>query len=108
MIYEQVNTEDIDGFRVVLSFAPEDMHPRDLFDDAIEDLEDICDKIDKGLLLWFVARVEAYKHDVLLGSDYLGGCLYESVRDFIEGGYYIDMVSNVTSEAKQMIAKLSS
>ena len=107
MIYERVNSEDIDGFRVVLSFAPEDMHPRDFFDD-IHDIADICDKIDRGLLLWFVARVEAYKHGVLLGSDHLGGCLYESVRDFIKGGYYVDMVLNVTSEAKQMIAKLSS
>jgi hypothetical protein len=101
-----IKTEDIKGFRIVLSAEPEDMDPRLCwFED--QDIEDIRRKIDNGTYLWFVARVEAYRHGVLLASDYLGGCLYESFEDFLqEGGYYEDMVHNVTTAAQSTLARL--
>ena len=104
-MYETIKTEDTQGFHIVFSARPEDMHPSDSFD--TEDIEDICRKIDDGTYVWFVARVEAYRHGVLLASDYLGGCLYDSYADFLaEGGYYEDMVHNVVTAAKQTLARL--
>lgn len=108
MSYETIKTEDIRGFHIVFSAAPEDTHPRNSFDDSCHEIEDICRKIDNGTYVWFVARVQAYRHGVLLASDYLGGCLYDSFEDFMqEGGYYEDMVNTVISEAKQTLAALS-
>lgn len=105
MHYETIKTEDTQGFHIVFSAAPEDTHPSDSFEG--HDIEDICRKIDNGTYVWFVARVEAYRHGVLLASDYLGGCLYESFADFTqEGGYYEDMVHNVITAAKSTLARL--
>jgi hypothetical protein len=106
MRYEQVHAEDTNDFHVTLSIAPEEMHPSDCFGETEDVIKDMCDKIDSGQLLWFVARVEAYRHGVLLASDYLGGCMYDSIKDFIADGYYEDMVSNVVREAKETLAKL--
>lgn len=104
-MYETIKTEDVEGFQIVFSAAPEDEHPRDSFDD--HDIEDICRKIDDGTYVWFVARVQAYRHGVLLATDYLGGCLYDSFADFTqEGGYYADMVHNVITAAKSTMARL--
>lgn len=107
MHYKTIHTEDTQGFHIVFSAASEDTHPRDSFDESCHDIEDICRKIDDGTYVWFVARVEAYRHGVLLASDYLGGCLYESFADFMqEGSYYEDMVHNVITAAKSTLARL--
>lgn len=46
------------------------------------------------------------------GSDYLGGCSYESEKDFIKGGYYDDMqnvaLENLNREIKETYSKLKS
>jgi len=104
--YETIHTEDTQGFHIVFSVSWEDMHPRDSFDDSCHDIEDICRKIDDGTYVWFMARVEAFRHGILLASDYLGGCLYESYCKFIDDAYYEDMVDNVIRESKQTLEKL--
>ena len=71
-------------------------------------MAEMCRKIDQGLLTWFVARVQAFKHGVLLGTDYLGGNLYEDPADFVkEGDSYGDMVHTVTAEAANKIELLA-
>lgn len=104
--YETIKTEDTQGFHIVCSVGYEDTHPRDSFDESCYDIDDICRKIDNGTYVWFIARVEAFRHGVLLASDYLGGCLYDSYRDFLNDGYYEDMVANVITEANQTLEKL--
>jgi hypothetical protein len=107
MEYETIYTEDTQGFHIMFSVAHEDSHPRDMFDDSVTDIEELCRKIDNGVYSWFVARVEAYKHGILLGTDYLGGCLYDSPMQFVkEDSYYSDMVDNAISEAKKNLEKL--
>ena len=101
--YQTIKTEDTQGFHIVCSVAYEDIHPRELFDDD----DDICRKIDNGFYQWFIVRVEAYKHGILLGSDYLGGCLYQSYEEFLEDGCYGDMVDQAIIEAKANINKLA-
>ena len=56
---------------------------------------------------WFDARVEVYQQGVLLGSDFLGGCLYDSPMHFVrESEYYEDMVNNAIQDAKNSLEKI--
>ena len=106
--WETIHEEEHNGFLIVTSITHEDTHPRDSFDETPEDMAEICRKIDQGILTWFVARVQAFRHGVLLGTDYLGGNLYENPQDFIkEGGYYEDMVNAATTEAANTIELLA-
>jgi hypothetical protein len=105
--WETIKSEDTQGFHIVCSAKWEDTHPRDLFDDSCCDVQEICEKIDRGLYVWFVARVEAYKHGILLGTDYLGNCLYDSFEQFKNDEYYFSMVDAAINEAKQNLQKLT-
>jgi hypothetical protein len=114
--WEKYGMERCEGFDIVFSVAPEDIHPADCFDDSIDletgtpyhDIPEMIRRIDNGTLSWFVARVEAYKNGVLLASEYLGGNLYEEPTDFIsDSGYYEDMKDTAINEAKETIKKLT-
>ena len=102
--FEQVYTETFDGFNIALSVTPEDISPRDCFEE--DDIEEIIDKIERGDLLWFVAKVTASKHGVELAEDYLGGCCYTSTRDFIDGDYFYDMKLDAVYHAKEKLSLL--
>jgi hypothetical protein len=104
--YETIHTEDINGFHIMCSVTHEDIHPRDCFDDSIDDINEICRKIDNGTYVWFVARVEAFKGGILLGTSYVGGNLYENVKDFIKDGMYEDMMHEAINEAKKNLEML--
>lgn len=106
--WETINEENRNGFLIRTSITHEDTHPRDHFEETPEDMAEMCRKIDNGLLTWFVVRVQAFKHGVLLGTDYLGGNLYENPEDFLkESDYYSDMVDTVTTEATNTIELLA-
>lgn len=95
--WEGIHRESVAGFEIIFSVAPDEETPD--FDDA-----ETLARIDSGELCWFVARVEALKNGVLLGSDYLGGCCYDSPRQFIEASdYYGDMVENAIVEARMKL-----
>jgi hypothetical protein len=104
--FEQIHTRDTRGFHITLSIGYEEIHPRDCFDDSIDDIAEICRKIDNGTYTWFVARVEAYKAGILLATDYLGANLYENPKDFINDCNFEDMVDNVVNEATATLEKL--
>lgn len=105
--WETIYQETRDGFNIVFSVAPEDMHPRDSFDMEPEELAQLCEDIDRGRYWWFIARVQAFRAGVELAADYLGGCLYDSPTDFVKAGdYYADMVETVTREAQAKIKEL--
>ena len=105
--YELAYTEQYDGFTINTYTTWEDMLP-DWDFGSEEYKQEVIDKINSGDLLWFVAKVTASKNGVELAQDYLGGCCYEYVSDFINepNGYYADMRSNVIEEATQIITKL--
>lgn len=106
--WEEISRDTVDGFDIVFSVAPEDMHPRDSFDMDTEELAQLCEDIDRGRYSWFVARVQAFRAGVELAADYLGGCLYDSPTDFAKAGdYYADMVDTVTREARAKIEELA-
>ncbi len=106
--WEKIHEAEHKGFLIVTSITSEDLDPRDHFDDEPEELEEMCRKIDQGLLTWFVVRVQAFKHGVLLGDDYLGGNLYEDPTDFItDCSSYDDMVHQAIAEATYKIELLT-
>ena len=104
--YETIYTESSEGFDIVASIGYEDIHPKDCFDDTVNDIDEICRKIDNGTYTWFVLKVEAFKNGVLLGTSYLGGNLYENPKDIITDGMYEDFKHEAITEAKETLAKL--
>jgi hypothetical protein len=106
-MYETIYTDTAAGFDIVFSVTHEDFAPDWDFENE-EDKQDTMRRIENGDLVWFVARVQAFKNGVLLGTDYLGGCCYDSYMQFVkDGDYYADMVETAISEARQTIAKLT-
>lgn len=104
-MWETVHTEVRDGFAVALSIAPEDKAP-DWEGETQADREETARRIDNGSLLWFVARVTASRHGIVLGTDYLGGCLYDSVGEFLRDEYFQNMVEEAIGDARRMIERL--
>jgi hypothetical protein len=92
-------------FRVALEIEPEDMDPADSFQ-----FQDDIDAVRNGAVEWFYARVAVYLDGERIAWDGLGGCAYESVRDFYtshrihkEGNYFTDMVRQAIDEARKVL-----
>lgn len=106
MNYETIHTETAAGFDIVFSVTPETFPP-DWDFESDQDRQDTLDRIERGDLAYFIARVQAYKHGVLLGTEYLGGCCYDSPQQFVNASdYYGDMVDQVVAEAREKISQL--
>jgi hypothetical protein len=103
--WEQVHTETRNGFDYVLSFTQEDTEPD--WDMTEEERAELLEKINNGTLLWFVAKMEVKRAGIVLATDYIGGCCYSSVSDFVEDGYYEDMISIATEEAENTLKELT-
>jgi len=58
----------------------------------------------------FVVVCTVYINGIEVGSDVLGGCIYESAEAFANGdnrnGYFRDMVRQSVSEAREVVAGL--
>jgi len=99
-------TEQSEGFEINLTLEPEYEQP-DWDFESEQQKQDLLDKIESGELLWFVAKVTASKCGVELAVDYIGGCCYKSIDDFIENsGYYEDMKQTCINNAKEKILEL--
>ncbi|WP_395652459.1 hypothetical protein [Brevundimonas sp.] len=107
-MWDVANIETREGFEIVLEFGPEYDSPTGHFCTGDDEADrEICNRIADGTLMWFVARVAARKAGVTLGEDYLGGCCYEGAADFMEGGYYEDMVAIAIEHARNTLAELN-
>ena len=105
-MYEKIHTSTASGFEIRFSVAPEHVEPDWHFEDEA-DRQDTLNRIERGDLVYFIARVEAVKEDIVLGTDYLGGCCYDSYKQFVESSdYFGDMVENAVEEARSTLAKL--
>lgn len=97
------------GCEYVYSYTWEDTHPSDCFDDTCHDIDEMVTKIDSGRLDWFIAKVAVEYKGTELGTNYLGGNLYDSAEDAIrEGldGYIEDMEDSATDEAVKHVAEM--
>lgn len=94
-------------FEIHLEILDEDISPDDLHDwETEEERKEFYSKIKSGELIWFTAKVSAYKADILLASNYLGGCCYTSANEFLKDGYYLSMreevINNTTDKIKEL------
>ncbi len=96
-----------DGFTVIIDKTWEDVHPGDCFDDSAYDIKDMCDKIDRGVLDWFVARARVLVDGVELGNACIGGLLYEDAREFLTDSMGEDLVLDAMQEAKDRLTELA-
>ena len=86
----------------------EDLHPSDCFDTSIDpdtgrpyyDVNEMCHKIDRGDLDWFILRARVLYEGIELGSDIVGGFLYEDARETLTDGTAEDLIYSAMKEAK--------
>ena len=105
---------DRDGFNVIVDKTWEDLHPQDSFDTSINpdtglpyyDVDDMCRKIDRGELDWFMLRVRVMHEDVELAVNYVGGFLYEDASEVLRDGTAEDMIWETLEEAKKRVPTL--
>ena len=108
------------SFRVVVDAIPED----DL-DLSFDETGEVARKLDNGTYIAFVARVRVLFHGNEIGTDYLGGCIYESLDAFQDhrevrrqnaeyerlgekgrcGSYFRDMIRSACAEAREALAR---
>jgi len=111
------------NFKVIVDAIPED-DPDLSFDDTGE----VARKLDNGTFIAFVARARVFLQGHQVGSDYLGGCIYQSLNAFQDhrecgkrnrklerqgksgrcGSYFHDMIQEACAEARNTVAKMAS
>lgn len=104
MYQELVHTEEYKGLEIRLYFLLEYEQPD--WDMSEDEEKELNEKIRSGALLWFCAKVGASIDGHVLATDYLGGCCYESVKDFINDVYYQDMKEDVFEQSCKEIENL--
>jgi hypothetical protein len=89
-------------FDVRLEIMPDHFtSPIDCFDHDLA--REIEEQIESGRLMWFQARAVVRWRGRVIGESILGGCCYESVRDFLDCRYYRDLIAEAINEARATI-----
>jgi len=104
--YDTLLEEDRGQFHVIVDKTWEDLHPKDCFDDAVTDIQEICEKIDRGSLDWFMLRCRVMFEGVELASDYIGGFLYEDARDILTDGVAEDIIEDTIRQARDAAVEM--
>ena len=106
------------NFQVIAQAFPED-GPVDVDDDG-----ETQQAVDEGTYVHFRVRVCVLYKGNVLGEDHLGGCIYESIKDFMDhkecgkqnrewseqgkegrcGSYFTDMIHAAVAEARKTLA----
>ena len=102
--WNEIDSREIDGFTVVLETSWEDIDPRDLFDDSIDDVNDIVEKINTGFYEWFILRARVVFDEITIGESSIGGLLEENYSDILKDtGTIDDLIDESMYQAKQFI-----
>jgi hypothetical protein len=104
--YDTLLEEQRGPFQIIVDKTWEDLHPNDCFDESITDIKDICARIDRCELDWFMLRVRVLFDGHELAADYVGGFLYEDAREVLRDGTAEDMISSTVEQAKESAAQL--
>ena len=98
----------------------------DNLDLSFDDDGSVREAIDKGDLIAFCVKAAVYYRGNELATDYLGGCIYKSIADFMDhrecgkqnkvyaakgeagrcGSYFTDMIKTVCREAREELRML--
>ena len=98
-MWDKVWTFKTQRFEVGLEFGPEN----DLYISWDDDGATRAG-LANGTLMAFVARVYVKLDGATVGEDYLGNCVYATERDFMQGGYFRDMVRCAIAGARRHLA----
>jgi hypothetical protein len=109
--WEELLCEPREGFAVIVEKTWEDCHPSELFDETAYDIQEICDKIDRCELDWFMLRARVMLDGHELGSHTVGGFLYEDAREVLRDGMAEDLIwealREARGEARRLLGSLS-
>ena len=105
--YDTLAEYQRDGFHIIVDKTYEDLDPKDMFDPEMDDIDQIYADINSGKLDWFMLRVRVFAGGVELGTDYVGGFLYEDPRDVLTDGIVEDMICTALEEAKKQVRDLA-
>jgi len=97
--WEELLCEEREGFAVVVEKTWEDCHPSELFDETAYDIQEICRKIDRCELDWFMLRARVMLAGHELSSSTVGGFLYEDARETLTDGTAEDLIHDAVLEA---------
>lgn len=97
--WDVLEERQVGGYTIRIKKTWEDVHPGDCFDDKEYDIEDMCNKIDRGDLDWFVLSVEVLAEGHVLADACIGGLLYEDAREVLTDGIAEDLILDATSQA---------
>lgn len=98
----------VEGFNLTFYALVEDIPLEDAFDDSVDDIKELYNKLERYDAVYFCAKVSAYKAGIELGSSYLGACYYDDYEQFINDGDYIkDMTDEAIGEAKRTLKELT-
>lgn len=95
-------------------------------DISFDETGEVAAKLESGKYIGFCARARVMFEDEEIASDYLGGCIYESLDAFMDhrkcgranrkfeangdagrcGSYFSDMIHTVCDEAREHLTKI--
>lgn len=102
---ELIHEEKFLGFDIKVYMLPEDHQPDWDFESEADRVETL-DKIERGDLLWFIAKVTVSRMDVELAHDYLGGLCYKTIKEFIACETYESMREETMRNARLKLSEL--
>jgi hypothetical protein len=102
--YDELAAYEREGYEIIVDKSWEDMSPRDMFE--TEDADEICRKIDRGDLDWFMLRVRVLVEGLELDAEYLGGCCYEDPKEVLKDGTAEDLIAQSMDNAKKKVYRL--
>lgn len=101
-ILETIREYNTKNFRVRIAALPE-YEPVDLdWDESGE----FAGLIERGEMQVFCAAVLVYLRGNLVGSCYLGQCIYKDYSEFMNSGYVPQMVAEACRETRQYLERL--
>jgi hypothetical protein len=104
--WETLGELKIDRFDVKIQKTWEELHPNDCFDESCYDLDDICRKIDRCDLDWFMLRAVATYKGIELASHYVGGFLYADAMEVFKDGTAQDLAEEAADQAGKTMETL--
>lgn len=103
--WEKINTVSKEGFDLELSVTWEDLPLNQIFDD--EEANEIAIQLERGDLVYFVAKVEGYKKGIRLSAPSIGGNVYQSYSDFVGSYEHEALIEEALEEAKARLKELT-
>jgi hypothetical protein len=104
--YTELASYEREGFEVIVDRTYEDIDPWEQLSECFDSKEQLYRDIDSGKYEWFMLRVRALLNDHVLGSAYLGACLYERAAEVLTDGTAEDLIYEALEEARLEVWRL--